>query len=55
MQIGLQYQKLHDLQGVPHTARHVHDCFIFDEVREAVDLPEELGIDADDGLPAPEI
>ena len=42
LQVRSQCEGLHDLPGVPHAARHIHDGLISYYVWEAVDLPEEL-------------
>ena len=42
LQVCPQCEGLHDLPGVPHAARHVHDGLIADYVWKAVDLSEEL-------------
>ena len=42
LQVRSQCEGLHDLPGVPHAARHIHDGLIADYVWEAVNLPEEL-------------
>ena len=46
LQVRSQREGLHDLPCIPHAARHIHDGFVADYVREAVDLPEELRLSA---------
>ena len=54
LQAGPLGESLNDLPCVPHAAGHVHDSLVADQVRQAVDLPEELGLQAVDVLLLPQ-
>ena len=46
LQVRSQREGLHDLPGIPHVARHVHNGFVADYIWDAVDLSEEPGFSA---------
>jgi hypothetical protein len=54
LQVGPLGKWLHNLLGVPNAAGHVHDTPVADDVGQAVDLPEELGLQAVNILPLPQ-
>ena len=54
LQASSSSKRVHYLPRVPHAARHIHDCFVADDVREAVDLSEELRLRAVNVFSLPE-